>query len=78
MPLHVVNGTPAPDTKAERARARLRATKPAAMLQCPRCAGREVIETKVGVLLQGGRPKGGTRQMLCALCLMKGERVVLA
>lgn len=48
------------------------------MLQCRRCGGREVIETKVGVLWQAGKTKGGTKQILCATCAMKGERVVLA
>lgn len=52
--------------------------KPAALLQCPRCAGRELIETKTGVLLKGGKPSGGTRQMVCALCLSRGDRVVIA
>ena len=48
------------------------------MLQCHRCGGREVIETKIGVLMQDGKTKGGTKQVLCACCLMRGERVVLA
>jgi len=79
MPLHLVKGTPAPETSAERVRQRLRqAPKPADMLQCPRCAGREVVETRVGVSLIGGKPRGGTKQILCALCLTRGERVVLA
>lgn len=79
MPLHVINGAPAPDTEAERVRARLRASpKPAGMLQCPRCAGREVIETKVGMVLTDGKPRGGTKQWLCALCHSRGERVVFA
>lgn len=52
--------------------------KPAALLQCPRCAGRELIETKTGVLLKGVKPSGGTRQMVCALCFSRGERVVIA
>lgn len=68
----------APDA-AEKVRQRVRkAPKPASMLQCNRCAGREVIETKTGVLFKDGKPTGGRKQLLCALCLMKGERVVLA
>ena len=51
--------------------------KPASMIQC-RCGGREVIETKTGVLFQDGKAKGGTRQIICLLCAMRGERVVLA
>jgi hypothetical protein len=48
------------------------------MLQCNRCGGREVLELKTGVMLEGGKPKGGTKQLVCANCYMKGERVVLA
>ena len=77
--LHVIPGTPALDTPAEQVRKRVRAMpKPATMIQCHRCGGREVIETKIGVLLQAGKTKGGTKQLLCACCLLKGERVVLA
>lgn len=78
MPLHVVKGTPPPDTPKERIRARRRATKPADILQCHRCGGREMIETRIGVTVQGGKTKGGTRQICCAACWMQGERVVLA
>jgi hypothetical protein len=78
-PLHVIPGTPAPDTPAERVRKRMRAMpKPAAILQCPRCAGREVMETRIGVALVGGKPRGGTRQWLCVGCLGRGERMVVA
>lgn len=75
----VIEGTPAPDTPAEQVRNRVRAAdKPAAMIQCHRCGGREVIETKIGVMKKNGKPSGGTKQLLCAGCFMKGERVVLA
>lgn len=78
MPLHVVNGTPAPDTPADQVRKRVRAMpKPADMLQCSRCGGREVIETKIGVMLVDGKAKGGTKALLCAGCLLRGERVVI-
>lgn len=77
--LTVIDGTPAPDTPAERVRKRMRATdKPAAMIQCHRCGGREVIETKVGMLFKNGRAQGGTKSILCATCHRNGERVVLA
>ncbi|HWH72859.1 MAG TPA: hypothetical protein VNV16_01160 [Methylibium sp.] len=79
MKLHVIPGTPAQATPAEQVRKRVRAMpKPAEMLQCKRCGGREVIETKVGVLWQAGKTKGGTKQLICASCLIRGERVVLA
>ena len=76
--LHVIPGTPAPDSPAERVRKRVRAApKPASMIDCHRCGGREVIETRIGALYRSGRASGGTRQYLCALCFMRGERVVL-
>jgi hypothetical protein len=51
--------------------------KPATMIQCHRCGGREVIETKIGVLMKNGKPTGGTKQLLCVGCLLRGERVML-
>ncbi|MGQ7956505.1 hypothetical protein ACUTAF_02090 [Pseudomonas sp. SP16.1] len=76
--LHVIEGTPAPDTAQEQVRKRVRATeKPATMIQCHRCGGREVIETKIGVMLKNGKTTGGTKQLICACCFMKGERVVV-
>ena len=52
--------------------------KDAVMLCCPKCEGREVIETKTGVLRKNGKPYGGTKQLICAACQRKGERVVIA
>lgn len=75
MPLHLIPSPPPPERKNDRAR---RATKPPDLIQCPRCAGREVIVTTIGATLQAGRIKGGTQQVLCAGCMMKGQRVVLA
>lgn len=64
---------------AEKVRQRVRAMpKPASVLQCNRCGGREMIETKTGMLFKDGKASGGTKQILCAACLMKGERVVVA
>lgn len=77
--LHIIEGTPAPDTPLEQARKRVRAMpKPAHMIQCYRCGSREVIETKIGMFYKNGKATGGTKQVLCASCFMKGERVVLA
>ncbi|WP_081500177.1 hypothetical protein [Pseudomonas sp. GM67] len=76
--LHVIDGTAPPDTPAEQVRRRVRAMpKPATMVQCHRCGGREVIETKIGVLMKNGKPTGGTKVLLCVGCLLKGERVTL-
>ncbi|AKJ28828.1 hypothetical protein [Caldimonas brevitalea] len=76
--LHVISGSPAPDGPHKRAKERRKAdARPAELIQCHRCGGREVIEAKVGVLLKDGRPTGGTKALLCACCLLRGERVVL-
>lgn len=75
---HVIDGIHAPDTPKEAVKRRVRKMpKPGAMVQCYRCSGREVIETKIGVILKDGKPTGGTKQLLCAGCLIRGERVVL-
>lgn len=79
MTLTVVRGTPPPDTPKQRVVDKLkRQPRPATMLQCPRCAGREVLELKSGASMQGGKLKGGATQIVCATCFMKGERIVLA
>lgn len=78
MPLHLVNPQPKPrETATAKAAKRIKAQAPAELLECPRCKGHEVIETKIGMLYVNGRAKGGTKQFLCAGCLMRGERVVL-
>ena len=52
--------------------------KQGGILACHRCAGVEILETKVGVRYVNGKPRGGTKQLLCATCWRGGERVVLA
>lgn len=77
--LHLINGTPAPDTPKEQAMKRVRSMpRPASMIQCHRCGGAEVIVTKVGMMYKDGKATGGTKQILCALCFMRGERVLLS
>lgn len=67
-----------PIAPKEEVRRRIRRhPKPAAMLQCHKCGGREVIAARSGVLVKGGKPVGGTKALLCAMCFAKGERVVL-
>lgn len=74
----VIHGTPAPDTPKEQVRKRARAhLKPPALIDCHRCGGREIIETRIGALVRSRRVTGGTKQYLCASCFMRGERVVL-
>lgn len=68
---------PASPPAAEKVRQRVnKLPKPAAMLQC-RCGGRDFIEVRSGVLMRDGKPSGGTKHLLCAYCLVKGERVVV-
>jgi len=73
--MHLVKPIPKPEGRKLRSKA---AAKPADMVQCPRCGGREVMETVIGASLVGGKLKGGTRQVVCVGCMLKGERVVLA
>ena len=74
---HIIDGTLAPDTPTEQVRKRMRKTKTGPIIQCHRCGGREVIETKIGMVSKDGKPTGGTKQLLCVGCLLRGERVVL-
>lgn len=72
--MHLIPSIPKPaDPKAKLKSAR----KPADMLQCPRCAGREVTPTVLGAMLVAGKLKGGTTQYICTGCMLKGERVVV-
>ena len=50
----------------------------AEMIQCHRCDRREVIETKIGMVLKNGKPSGCTKQLLGALCFMRGEGVMVS
>lgn len=80
MALHLVPDAAKPvETPADKVRKRVRSyAKPKGMIQCHKCGGREVIETKTGVMTADGRKySGGTKGLLCANCFMKGERVVL-
>lgn len=77
MPKLTVVPVTAPDA-AEKLRQRIvRQPKPAETLQC-RCGGRELIPVRFGMLFKAGKASGGTVQYLCALCLMKGKRVIIA
>jgi hypothetical protein len=76
--LHVIDGTAKDDDNRQKARKVMQKRPQAAcLLRCHRCGGGEVFETKVGMIYKGGKASGGTKQILCASCFMKGERVVL-
>ncbi|MHB1123714.1 MAG: hypothetical protein ACYC0T_13460 [Ramlibacter sp.] len=70
--LHLVAGGPAKTP-------RKRHPRPSTMLACPRCDGREAVQTRIGLLLMAdGRVSGGTPAWVCVACLSRGERVVMA
>ena len=54
-----------------------RKAKAGPMIECHRCGGREVMQTRIGMLMIAGKPTGGTKALICAGCHRKGERVVL-
>lgn len=68
---------PSAPSPAEKVRQRVRAMpKPASLLQC-RCGCRELMEVRSGVEFYNGKARGGTKQMICLACMLKGERVVV-
>lgn len=79
MALHLVPDAPKPaETERDRILKRVKSyPKPKDMIQCHKCGGREVFETRIGVFSTGRSWKGGSKVLLCALCFMRGERVVL-
>lgn len=72
---HVIPGTPAPDTPAEKVRQRRVASAPATC--CHRCGGMTFTQVTTGGSLVKGKLVGGTKQWVCTMCHMKGEWVVL-
>ena len=48
------------------------------LVQCHRCGGREVIQTRIGMHFVNGKATGGTKAIICAMCNRNGERVVVA
>lgn len=78
MKLHVIQGAAPAETPANKAYRKAAKVAPGALLECHRCGGHEVIETKIGMRIRDGKPYGGTKTYLCAACHRKGERVVLA
>lgn len=75
MSLKLVPPTPRPPrSKREQVLDRVAAAAPAHLLKCLRCGSMEFIETRIGV--EVGRPKSGTKALICLHCMIKGERVV--
>lgn len=76
-PFQVIEGSPEQTNTDKLKKARKANPAAAHRLTCHRCGSSEVIETKVGMIFKNGKAQGGTKQILCASCFMKGERVVL-
>lgn len=76
--LHVIQGSVEKDDPRVKA-AKVRKRKPAAasLISCHRCGGNAVLEVKLGMVFKDGKASGGTKQLLCASCFMRGERVVI-
>lgn len=76
--LHVIDGTAKDDDPRQKARKVMQKRPQAAhLLRCHRCGSSSVVEVKTGMIVKSGKPQGGTKQLLCAFCLMKGQHVVL-
>lgn len=65
--LRVIDGTKPPESPAEQVRERVRKTRVHYLPQCERCGGRETITASIGK----------TRNKLCVVCLLAGQRVVV-
>jgi len=75
---HVIDGTPEPESPASAVKRRVKAMPgPAEMFQCPRCGGREFIETITGAMKRGGKRVGGSKALICVTCLAAGARVAI-
>lgn len=60
----IIDGTPAPDTPAERVRQRVRKSAVKAKAHCSSCGGGEWIASR----------NGNVRMKLCVVCLTQGRR----
>lgn len=70
---------PTEPSPAEKVRQRVRRMPgPPAVIQCPRCAGRTMKVELTGAVLKAGKVSGGTKELICAACDRKGDRVVVA
>ena len=77
MNLHLVPPEPKPEkTKRQKVLDRVAAAAPEHLAKCVRCGSMEFIETRIGVEMVNGQPKGGTKALICLHCFMRGERVV--
>ena len=68
--------TLAQPSSVEVRRKRLRSARPDELLMC-RCGGTSLIVELTNARYRGGKVVGGTKQWLCAACLLAGQRVVV-
>lgn len=74
--LTVIDGTPPPDTPQQRRLSRIRKATPEILVRCKRCEGNAMMTVTLGMTWSAtGKPTGGTRQVVCAMCLSRGEYV---
>lgn len=48
------------------------------LLTCPKCASDTLTPTMTGMRYVDGKAVGGTKVMICTMCALHGERVVVA
>jgi len=70
--LRVIDGTPEPEGPRKRMRAKV---QPPHIIRCPRCTGLAMIEVRLGMEHRNGKPTGGAKATVCAVCLARGEYV---
>lgn len=73
-PFRVIAGTPEPNGPKRRMKAAL---KPSHIIRCPRCTSLAMIEVKLGMVEKAGKATGGQKAVVCAVCLSRGEYVVV-
>ena len=79
-PFVVIDGTPAPATPKETARAKRRKAVTSDLehvVRCQRCTGISFMVVRLGMTWRNGKPVGGQKQLICETCHRAGERVVV-
>lgn len=80
-PFKVIDGTPPPEDEApkEARQRRLRAhAKPPSALRCHVCSSNAFVALIVGPHVQGGKVKGGQKQLICGgPCLTDGLKTIV-
>jgi len=73
-PFAVFDGLPPKDTRHER----LHKSKPPSLVRCRRCAGGSIVTVRMGMTYNPkGVPVGGVKALVCAICLARGDHVLI-